>query len=108
MWCCLFFGGGGGWLNWGVGACEKYTFKKGARKKINESTGSHSSTEKRNCSFFSFLFLSSFSEGWGCTKTEILWRKSGGGGGGGREVLSRVYKMRQAPSPFLIKDERPL
>ena len=54
---------------------RKNSFKReGAPKKINESTDSNSSTEKTNC----FFFLSSFSEGWGCAKNEILWRKSGG------------------------------
>ena len=32
----------------------------------------------------------------------------GRGVGGSRKELGRVYKMGQAPSPFPIKDKRPL
>ena len=64
------------WLNWGVGACEKISFKReGAPKKTSKRINWLKFQHRENKSFFFFFFfffLSSFLEGWGCAKNEML------------------------------------
>ena len=92
-------------VEWGGGGGDVQKIAlEGSSQKNKESTGSNSSTEKRNCSFSLSFFFLLFRRGGVAAKLKFCGRIAGGGG----EGLSRVYKMREAPSPFPIKDKRPL